>query len=58
MTRTPRPKRTRSKKRETIRVTVLRAIDGYHHRGAELTVPDDDYHRGLVKQGNLRLEKG
>lgn len=37
-----------------ITVLVLRAVDGYHHRGATLTVPNDEYHRGLVKQGNLK----
>lgn len=39
---------------KTIEVVVLRAVDGYHHRNAQLTVPNDEYHRGLLKQGNLR----
>lgn len=40
-------------KRLTVR--VLRAVDAYHHRGATLDVPNDEYHRGLVAQGNLRV---
>ena len=38
-----------------ITIRVLRAVDAYHHRGATLTVPNDEYHRGLVKQGNVRV---
>jgi len=53
-----KPADDKPKERKTIRVTVLRAIDAYHIRGIELTVPNDAYHRGLVKQGNLRLEEG
>lgn len=40
----------------TLHVTVLRAVDKYHHRGAKITVPNDDYHRGLIKLGLLREE--
>lgn len=38
----------------TLRVRVLRAVAPYHHRNATLTVPDDEFHRGLLKQGNLK----
>lgn len=38
---------------KTLTVRVLRAVDGYHHRTV-LTVPNDEYHRGLLKQGNLK----
>lgn len=46
-----------SKKKEpkTLTILVLRAVDAYHHRGATLTVPNDEYHQGLVKQGNVRV---
>lgn len=46
------PKKAKGSK--VLRVQVLRAIDGYHHRGSTIEVPDDEYHRGLLKQGNLK----
>lgn len=45
---------TKKRQRRTLTVLVLRAVDGYHHRGRTLTVPNDEYHRGLLAQGNLR----
>lgn len=39
---------------KTIKVLVLRAVSPYHHRGTTLTVPNDEFHRGLLKQGNLK----
>jgi hypothetical protein len=44
------------KKPKRLNVRVLRAVDAYHVRGVVLSVPDDEYHQGLLKQGNLRLE--
>ena len=44
------------KEKKTVEVTVLRAVDRYKYRGRRITVPNDSYHKGLIKQGNLRLE--
>ncbi len=46
-----------TKRAKSLTVRVLRAVDRYHHRNTVLTVPNDEYHRGLVAQGNLRLEE-
>lgn len=48
---------TKPKRGKKLRVRVLRAVDNYHHRNTVLTVPDDEYHRGLIAIGNLRLEE-
>ncbi len=39
---------------KTLNVLVLRAVHPYHHRGVTLAVPNDEFHRGLLKQGNLK----
>lgn len=51
-----KPEDEKPKGPKKITVTVLRAIDQYHHRGATLAVPNDAYHKSLIKQGNLRVE--
>lgn len=47
---------TKPKEPKTFRARVVRAVDRYHHRNQLLTVPNDDYHRGLVRAGHLRKE--
>lgn len=32
---------------------VKKAVDGYHHRGIQISAPNDEYHQGLVKLGAL-----
>lgn len=44
----------KAKEPKHLTVRVLRAVDAYHHRGSTLKVPNDEYHRGLVAQGNLK----
>lgn len=41
------------KEPKRIKVRVLRAVDAYHHK-LVLDVPNDEYHRALLKQGNLK----
>ena len=40
---------------KTMQVRVVHAVDKYHTRGANITVPNDTYHKGLVKSGYLAL---
>lgn len=55
------PKKEEPKKPEppkTVVVRVVRAVDGYHSRNSVITVPNDPYHKGLIRLGNLALVKG
>lgn len=38
----------------TITVTVNTAVDRYHKRGLAMDVPNDEYHKGLIKAGYLQ----
>ena len=42
-------------KTKNLTVIIRKAVDGYHIVGSALDVPDDKYHRGLVKLGALEI---
>lgn len=46
---------TKPKKDETVTVQIVRAVDAYHHRGAVIDVPNDPYHKTLIKTGLLKV---
>lgn len=49
---------TKAEKPKRLTVQIIRAVDNYHHRNRVINVPDDEYHRGLIKRGLLRKVEG
>lgn len=44
---------TKPKAPKHVTVKIVRAVDGYHHRNAVIQVPNDAYHKGLIRSGHL-----
>lgn len=50
-----KPDETKAKtKSELVTVQIVRAVGAYHHRGAVIQVPNDKYHKALLRGGLLK----